>query len=758
MTPEPEPTAEPTQPPVSSVVIDVLYQDEAAQPVADAEKLELQPGEWPVSANPVNLQPGYLLVGADTVTVTVNQDGANPNPVVFTYRYEQMVAPPVDVPVYFVTEDGQPVATAKTFTLQDGTNTVEAQPDDLMEGYELVGDQVQYIIYTLQQPAPDAIRFVYRQAAAQPTAVPEETPTPAPSPKVALVPVKYLAQDGTELYVDKVSVTEGQPVQVHVDFTLLREPDRYQLDDEQQKTVSVDANGVATPEAVIFTFIDMRPDVSATVTLRYQTQDGKVLADPTTATVTRLGQNEVVPQPVGLTEGYELLSEVPQIVNLSDQGVPTPSEVIFLYQPLATATPGQPTESPYIITAMENAYAYPYSDTVKFRTEPRIQDNNIIATVTRQDLVKILGKTENELRELWYYAEINGQKGFIKDSVVNRLTPEQVNELLGITPAPTASRPQPHHDPEGVPIDLWGEANKDRVNYRSAPDATSSKTFLGRVNTGDKVWVEGQELAGNELWYTVKINGTSAYVMAKYVTLYSQEESDRYQASLPSPAPVRTATPAPATATPEPATATPQPATEAPAPATATPHPATPAPTPTPEPAQYKGFALTTKQTALRSGANTSDETILATLPINTLVRVWGQTYVSGVAWNHVDAISQAQSGYLPDSALRRIDNAEANIYLEQMQPKATPTPAPTAVPAKQAGYARTLGDNVPMRSHYDTNAQIVSILPASTTLFVVGQEYNNGETWHMVQHAGQYGYIRADQLKISPRRRPPSI
>ncbi len=231
--------------------------------------------------------------------------------------------------------------------------------------------------------------------------------------------------------------------------------------------------------------------------------------------------------------------------------------------------------------------------------------------------------------------------------------------------------------------------------------------------------------------------GREGFVMANYVDLMTQAQSDAMQASLPSPAPVRTLPPV-VTPTPAPATPTPIP--------TATPVPATASPVVTPTPQPYSGYALTTRQVPLSTGVSASQEFILAQLAPNSIVLVSGQAYVGGEAWSHVEALDLRQSGYVPENALRRITPQEAEFYLRA---QVTPTPVPTPQPQQVTGFAITLGGNVPMRSYFNTNAEITGLLGASEVVQVLGQEYSEGITWHVVQFKGLYGFIRADQLRM---------
>jgi hypothetical protein len=81
------------------------------------------------------------------------------------------------------------------------------------------------------------------------------------------------------------------------------------------------------------------------------------------------------------------------------------------------------------------------------------------------------------------------------------------------------------------------------------------------LKKGDKVFVYQQQTSEEEKWYAAVFNGKEGFVMSSFIDLMSKQESDKLQASLPSPAPVRTlpplATEKPAATTQAPATATP---------------------------------------------------------------------------------------------------------------------------------------------------------------------------------------------------------
>lgn len=75
-------------------------------------------------------------------------------------------------------------------------------------------------------------------------------------------------------------------------------------------------------------------------------------------------------------------------------------------------------------------------------------------------------------------------------------------------------------------------------------------------------------------------------------------------------------------------------------------------------------------------------------------------------------------------------------------------TDTSTPTPAKQIGYATTLGDNVPIRVAADPNSVLLDLLAKDVVVDIAGQEFISGQPWHIVKYNGQLGYIRADQLR----------
>ncbi|MGI6695537.1 MAG: MucBP domain-containing protein [Christensenellales bacterium] len=723
------------QKPVQPATLTIYFKNNNGQDVASRQEQTLVPGNHTIEPWPVDLQPDYVLTGDTHFMVTVDERGAVPSEVTFVYELKQAVSENAEIKIYYTDQNGVPVAAEETRSLIEGLNQVEPRPLDLKEGYTLSDEAIKAVHVSNNQAEPASLTFVYSLTTPEPTATP--TPTPPPAPKVALVPVKYMTEAGALLHSETVPAKEGEQTFIAADLTRV-DTAKYELTGVQQQTVTVDAQGIATPNEVVFTFRDISIKV-ASLKVHFRDETGNALADSQTMELKPGVHPVTAPQSIG---GMQLQGESTVNVTVSDTGVLSQAEVVFVYAkpatptPVPTATP-EPTTIPFDITPVDQ-YAYPNNDKINYRNTPEVKDGNVIGTVGRKDLAHLIGSLKNRAGENWYLADINGQQGFLKANVVTVLSFNEAAAILGFSPSPSPSpTPTAPAIPDGAVIDRWGEVTSTGgVNFRSST-STATSSRIGTLDRGERFWVYEQQTVDGEAWYNIMAGGKTGFVMAKYTRLYTQEESDKYQSTLASPMPHSvTATPVPATATPAATTAAP---TSSPSP----PPQLTASPTP------YHGYALTTSQVPLRSGVSQKDEVVLATLPVNTLVYIWNQTYVGNVGWNSVDALALTRSGYLPDSVLRRITDQEAAPYLEQLKPQATASPAPTIPPQQVTGYAITLGDHVMMRAYADTNAQILDVLQNSAVVSVRGQEFTAGETWHLVQYGAGYGFVRADQLRL---------
>ncbi len=734
--------------PVIDVTVSVKYLNLDGQPVASqTERHFSEAGNFMIYPEPFDLLEGYEQAEgqASEQSVQITQAGAVPAEVVFYYELPgPIVAPSVNITVSFVNSETAELIREFTTEVHDGTNAVEAEQ---IEGYRLIGEDTQYVTVTVDGADPQRLVFYYEELKDEP-----QVTTP-PVPKAEFIDVLYTDQYGNVFYTEQVKCVQGEPTIIPVD---LSRAEGYVLNDESEKTATIDDEGMLSPERIVFLFT-----LQTKVTLNYQTEDGTQVASPEVKPLTQAGVYSFT-APLDINPAYEPESLEAQTVEVRPDGTVSADRIVFLYRESGQGeqgengqetTPPQPEQVAYESSPLTGVYIRSQKDGNNVRSTPTVSKagdtSNVLGQAMKKDVYEPSALAINDAKEEWYEISFEGERAFIKKSVTEELSSKEIAEHMGWTEPPVTEQPEPTATPsmEGMPLNLWGETNVGAVNFRSSPNSKSLGNVIGeKLKKGTKVWIYAQEVnEADQLWYEVMIEGTEGYLLASVVDVYSQQQSDDYNASLPSAAPAK-ATPTP---TPAPATDTPSPdPTDEP-----TPEPsANPSEQATEVPAPYVGYLLTTQQVALRTGANTQDESILATLPGETLLKAIAQTYVNGVAWHHVDVYNSGQengrqSGFVPDSAVARISQTDALQYMKT----ATPSPAPviTPTPPQITGYARTLGDNVLLREYADTNAKISRILSVDTTVMVYSQEYVMGTAWHMVSYSGLYGFIRADQLRM---------
>ena len=722
VTATPEPATDTPAPVITEVALPVTYVDNWGNVLAQVT-VPVMPGDNYIQANPDRVSSAYTLLGEDTVRVTVSAEGVcAPESVSFRY------IAPVDVTVRFLSFENAPVADDQIIRCVAGVNPINCNPANLKEGFILADNGRKYV--TVDENGADAqeIIFRYGMEIENPAG-----PTDTPEPRLALVTVNYRTTlGGDPFYVDTTvkCFTGENTVKANSAYV----PQGYRLESPESVTVTVDAEGVATPAAVDFVY--NVSDMTRNVMVYYRDEKGSDISASQSVAV-GVGDRTVAADPARIPEGWQLVGDATKPVRLEIDGTLNPDYLVFTLATVPpTETPTQPpkaTVAPVEYTVYDmDAYCYPKNDNTPLRSFPSDDGDSRIGSANRNDLTHIEGYVVNSLDETWYIATVGDQTGYIRDSQVRVLSQEDMNALFG-TPVPATATPVPETPiPDGAYIDRWGSLNVDSVNFRT--EASTRSASMGKYGRNQKVFVYDSVTMDSDKWYRLNINGKDGYMMARYIDLMSGSDSAAYQASLPTPMPERTEVP----------TASPVPATDTPVPATAT--PTVPA---SPSPAPYSGYALTTRTVDLRTGVTVSDTT-LSNLSSGTLLYVYGQAYVNGVCWNSAEQLSTHTSGYVQDDALRRVTAEEAAPYLAALTQTDSPAP-PTIKPEPYTGYAVTNGSNVMIRNYADEKAEIAAVLPQGEVVWVMSQEYVAGSPyyWEVVQYGKQYGYVRSDQLRM---------
>ena len=156
----------------------------------------------------------------------------------------------------------------------------------------------------------------------------------------------------------------------------------------------------------------------------------------------------------------------------------------------------------------------------------------------------------------------------------------------------------------------------------------------------------------------------------------------------------------------------------------------------------YVGYAVTTRQTAMRSSA-AANGAVTQTLTVNTLLYINGQQQVSGVTWDSSQTVlgGTSASGWVTDADVRHISPSEAQALIDQYnQQQQKPTQSP--------GYYITLYNSVPLRTYTNIYAE-ARYLKKDTVVYVHSQEYDGSRNiWHLTTYDGVTGYVLNGQLR----------
>ena len=291
--------------------------------------------------------------------------------------------------------------------------------------------------------------------------------------------------------------------------------------------------------------------------------------------------------------------------------------------------------------------------------------------------------------------------------------------------------PQETEIPTGEMINRYAITNKGSVRFREKA-ATSGSKILGELKKGQYVYALREEMnSADELWTLVEIGGRRGYIKSEFLNVLSSWESEAYNNSQSSPAPVYfewdllnpgeerpTDTPSP----------TPTP-TEIP----------TDTPSPTPTPTEIPTDTPSPTPTPTEIPTDTPSPTPTPTeIPTDTPSPTPTPTEIP------------------TDTPSPTPTPTEIPTDTPSPTPTPPPTPVPTAEPTQEPyqriGYAITIGDGVYVRNWPSSSSVIIDELPANKVVYVTGQTYVNEIAWHMTQYDGTSGYIRADMLRMMTR------
>ena len=692
--------------PVEAPIVTVSYLFEDGGHAAADDEIPCALGS--TTTIPARNFPGYTVIGDPVQTVTADGNGnVQPDRIRFVYR---LSAEPSVTVRFIESVNSTDIRTPETLVCAINASTPVQAPS--ISGYTITGQPTRYVYVDAQGKADtDEVVFIY---------------DPETVPQVIWVRIVYRDFDGNELY------SSTEPCDTGSTLTVAADPSKvsadYELSDSLQKTVTV-----TSQENAELTFWFRKKAVNRiTIPVFYKDING---ADVASAGIAELeeGNNAVHAQPIDLKPFYDLQGDPVQYVVMDETGQLSRSEVIFYYYLTITPTPAPtPTGIPFNVS-QDPFYAHASKDGIYLRSSPSTASmDNVIRSVNKSEVIYVAGSLNNELGEKWYQVDIDGTGGFIYSNVIRAMDQEEINEYFHFTPTPV-----PTAIPDGAPIERWGRVNNVRVGFRK----TSSKngTLIDRLDKNTMVWVYKSVTVDGVQWYYIRSSGTDGYIMKEFVDLTEERENAEYQLSLKTP--MTTRTPDPTRMATTEVTMTPIP--------TLTPEVYfTPEPTPAPAATPYYGYAVTKELSYVYAVPNDEEPYVISELGPYSVVLIL-ENYGDWGRISQPDADEMNNMGYMRLSDLQPIANEDVARYRDSTLTIGTPTPVPTQVPPQRFGFARTVGNNIPLRAYPDTNAQIYLILSQDAVVSVNGQEFVNGQVWDQVNQGTLWGYIRDDQLRM---------
>ena len=344
---------------------------------------------------------------------------------------------------------------------------------------------------------------------------------------------------------------------------------------------------------------------------------------------------------------------------------------------------------------------------------------------------------------------------------------------------------EPANKPEDLNYPIWGRTTAKKVIVRKAP---AGKQIAQIADPETHVWLIGFEVKDSTTWYHVMWEDTRSdvregFIRSDLISALSQEDSDAYQLSLPSPMPVMTPAPlADAVTSEEPAEPTEVPAeepaaepTEAPAEEPAAEPTEVPAEEPAAEPTKVPAEEPAAEPTEVPTEEPAAEPTevpveepaaaALAKAPVEPTVEPTAAPTAEPTAAPTAEptaaptAAPTAEPTAAPTAEPTAAPTAEptaAPTAEPTAAPTAEPTAAPTAEPTAEptaapiTGHARVIQDTT-IHSTPNEKSVLLDPLTQEDVVVVLGQtvDQETDWTWHQIQYGSTTGYVRADTLAM---------
>ena len=720
-----------------AVVVKCLSQD--GRQIRDPEYITCAVGQQSVIAAP-DIE-GYSVVGDREKTVIVDASGkASPNEVSFSY-ISNLVIVRIE---YRIRNNGREIySTSQTFRL-DTVNTINVDMSLVPDGFELDDESAKTVsIDPSGIAAPSEVVFYFR----------------VKSVASVNITVRYLDENGEA--VASPSLHECYVGNNYIKAEPLDLKAGYHLADDEVVEVFINADGSAEPEEAIFIYypemtvapVTAEPTPDATE-FPYAVEPVDIYAFPSSSSINirstpesinsrniigKLLSTDMIRLTGQLTTNRGetwYMTEVEGVTGFVNSKVvrfATPDEINAAFGYTATPAPTQiPDGFPIERWAATN------KSNVNIRTE----------TSTRSSKVKLLEKRNSSLWVYdsltvdgvkWYHVNVNGSDGYVMAEYITLRSEEDSLSIQASlkspvpthTPAPThmatsyiTATPTPYMMTAApivsdIPVETQAPPQyagyaitiRDTRLYSSA-DLNQARMF---INENSLVLIKAQTYISGLCWDSVDCmsTGDSGFMLDTDLRHISNEEARAFlEGSIATPSPTAIATPVPV---------------------------------------QQTGFAATMGDNVVMRSFPDPNAQILAVLPNNVVVLIYGQEFSQDYTWDLVNI--DGDWGYIRHDLLRMLNEYEIAAYLNTLK---TPTPMPAATPTavpitgyNLSSYGYISGDKVRMRADASMDAQSLKVLDRYAFALVLGQKEKDGVLWYNISQGGTQGYVRGDLFKV---------
>ena len=754
-----------------------FYLDDQGQTLMHERTETLEAGSYNAMAFCYEAPGGYTYSHATAETIVVDENGANPDSVTFTYAKNPPVEIKADVTFRYVNEDGAAVLDAYTETFGEGTHDVSAYAQSV-EGYELIGPDAYSVTVDANGASPDTVTFTYRR---QPVQRP--------------VTFLYQSENGEKLLENRTEMLgEG----THESRSFAVDIQGYSYVSASAESITVGVEG-AFPAEIVFTYAKIPAEASVGFSFVDQNGDAVPGLDSYTQTLSE-GTYDTTDFVAAAPRGYSYSHPSDAAIVVDAEGA-HPDAVTFHYTKLPTevVVPILYLDGDRNPVMAQEQLVFDADDFGKtFDTAnyaPGDLEGYNYAGVNSDTLtIDAMGSVSPQAIEFLYVlrpkAEASVTFEYICDgrAVASPLTvklPEGENDVmeyaaypdgynyLGVSSQTVTVTPDGKANPSVVTFTYEKKSTTAelKVHYRTSIGAElPGSPEIRKLEAGEHTVLpnadyvpSGYNLSGNTQSYQVSVGSDLvAYPNSVTFTYYDASIKGRvtvnyYDSETSKLIVSETRELSPGSYTLEPNTSLVASKgkyvlsdvltdTRVEVKENGETVPSSVSFYFKPEGIEvYQGYLLVTRQTAMRKELSVTSNAVMA-LPVDTVLWTAGQYQSGSITWNSAQTVVGSEaSGFVNDADVRRISKEEAQARIEEYNEQ-------HSRPEQNEGYYITIMDSVPLRRYMDTAAQ-AKYLKKNTVVYVSAQEYDeNGYLWHETTYDKVTGYVRDGQLrKLTP-------